>query len=193
MESALGVLNEKGYHAARISDIAEAADTGHGTFYLYFANKEAVIRALAADCAADMAALSDSLGPIDAGAAGRAELGRWVAGFVATYRRYGAVIRAWMEDQLGDDELVRMGLEAFAGIASTLRARMEENSGLDGVDGRMASASIVAMIERFTYYTMSRNMGLDEDAVVDTLTTMIHRGFFGGAAVGATGKASRPG
>jgi AcrR family transcriptional regulator len=39
LEVALKVFSEKGYHAAKIEDIAAELDIGHGTFYRYFRNK----------------------------------------------------------------------------------------------------------------------------------------------------------
>src|SRR5207249_1763842 len=34
------VLSERGYLAARVDDVVRVAEMSHGTFYLYFANKE---------------------------------------------------------------------------------------------------------------------------------------------------------
>lgn len=39
IEAALEVFSEKGYHAAKIEDIAAKLNIGHGTFYRYFKNK----------------------------------------------------------------------------------------------------------------------------------------------------------
>lgn len=39
LEAALKVFSEKGYHAAKIEDIAAELGIGHGTFYRYFRNK----------------------------------------------------------------------------------------------------------------------------------------------------------
>ncbi len=39
IEAALEVFSEKGYHAAKIEDIANRLNIGHGTFYRYFKNK----------------------------------------------------------------------------------------------------------------------------------------------------------
>ena len=57
-------------------DIVRAARTSHGTFYLYFTNKEDLLRALAVDCAHDLTALADTIGPITPDDAGREELRR---------------------------------------------------------------------------------------------------------------------
>ena len=179
LDAGLQVLTERGYHAARVDDIVRMADTSHGTFYLYFANKEDLFRALATECPEQMTSLAATLGPVTPDAAGRAELARWLSQFVATYRRYGAVIRAWMEDQVIDPELVRVGLKAFAAINANLRRRLEEAQPAHLENPEAATAAMLAMVERLAYFTSSRDLGFDDAAVVDTLTTMLHRGVFG--------------
>lgn len=41
------LFTERGYHATRPQDVARAADVGHGTFYLHFADKQACFLAFA--------------------------------------------------------------------------------------------------------------------------------------------------
>lgn len=43
LEAAIHVFAEKGFHAARISDIAERAGVADGTIYLYFKHKEDIL------------------------------------------------------------------------------------------------------------------------------------------------------
>jgi AcrR family transcriptional regulator len=181
LDAGLDVLTERGFHAARVDDIVRVADLSHGTFYLYFANKEDLFRALATECAAEMTALADTLGPITPDAAGYDELARWLAQFVATYRRYGSVIRAWMEDQV-DRELMRVGLKAFSALNASLGKRFDEASPSHLDDAQAAAGAMLAMVERLAYFTSSRDLGFDDDAVVETLATMLHRGVFGAPA-----------
>ena len=42
--------------------------------------------------------------------------------------------------------------------------------------------ALLAMVERFAYTVTSRDLGWSEDDVLDTLATLIHRGWFRGAA-----------
>jgi len=181
-DAGMRVFAERGYHAARVDDIVRAARTSHGTFYLYFANKEDLLRALAVDCADDLAKLADRIGPITPDEQGFGELRAFLAEFVATYRRYGPVIRAWMEDQVADAEIDRLGVKAFTAIAARLGQRMRE-VGVDIVDNETAAVgALMAMLERFNYALASRRLILDDDAVLDTLAHIIHRGFFGAPA-----------
>ena len=70
LDAGLRVFAERGYHAARVDDIVRAPRTSHGTFYLYFANKEDLLRALAVDCAHELTDMADTIGPIGPDEAG---------------------------------------------------------------------------------------------------------------------------
>ena len=181
-DAGMRVFAERGYHAARVDDIVRAARTSHGTFYLYFANKEDLLRALAVDCADEMTKLADGIGPIGPDEDGFEELRSFLAQFVTTYRRYGPVIRAWMEDQVADREIDRLGVKAFTTIGARLGERMRE-AGVDVADNEPAAVgALMAMLERFNYALASRRITLDDDDVLDTLARIIHRGFFGAPA-----------
>jgi AcrR family transcriptional regulator len=180
-DAGMKVFAERGYHAARVDDIVRAARTSHGTFYLYFANKEDLLRALAVECAGDLTRLADDIGPIGRDEEGFTALRSFLSGFLSTYRRYGPVIRAWMEGQVADREIDRHGVKAFTTIGARLGERMRE-AGADVGDEEAAVAALMAMLERFTYALVSRRLVLDEDDTLDTLTRVIHRGFFGATA-----------
>src|SRR5437773_1731798 len=95
LDAGMTVFARRGYHAARVDDIVKVAKTSHGTFYLYFANKEDLFRALLGDVANEMTALAESLGEVTADAEGAAVLRDWLARFGDLYQRSGPVIRAW--------------------------------------------------------------------------------------------------
>ena len=176
------VFAERGYHQSRVDDIVRAARTSHGTFYLYFANKEDLLRALAVDCAQEMEALAEEVGPIDATPEGFETLREFLGRFVTTYRRYGVVIRAWMEDQVSDREVDRLGVRAFTHIASALARRMDESGAPQPVDSTASVAALMALLERFSYAVASRDLGFDDDEMLTSLTRLIQRGFFGATA-----------
>ncbi len=46
LEAATSIFAHKGYHATRVSDIVKEVGVAQGTFYLYFANKEAIFTEL---------------------------------------------------------------------------------------------------------------------------------------------------
>jgi AcrR family transcriptional regulator len=185
LDAGLEAFSERGYHAARVDDVVRLAATSHGTFYLYFSNKEDLLRALADECAAEMQRLADELGDVTPDPVGHGELRRWIGGFHRTYTRYGAVIRVWMEDQVPDPDMHRMGTEAFARLAATLGGRMHAAGGGCGGGGGggalpadLAPVVLLAMVERFTYFMDSRDLGLDVDAALDDLAVLAQRAFF---------------
>jgi AcrR family transcriptional regulator len=169
------VFADRGFHAARVDDIVRAARTSHGTFYLYFTNKEDLLRTLATECALEMSALVDTLGPVTLDDAGYAELRGFLGRFFTTYRRYGPVLRAWMEGHVEDRAVTALGVQSFTDIATMLGRRMREA----GAPADAASISaLMAMLERFAYFLVSRRLDFDADATLDTVTHVVHRGFF---------------
>jgi len=181
LDAAIIVFERRGYHAARVDDIVKVAKTSHGTFYLYFANKEDLFRALLADVSDEMTALSESLGDIGPTRAGYDELRTWLASFFALYHRYHPVIRAWTESEVGDSELGELGVSVLSGFTRALMRRIRHLEAGSALDPAIAAMAMVAMIERFSYYVESRDMGVDREEMLDTLTTILHVGVFGGA------------
>jgi AcrR family transcriptional regulator len=180
LDAAITVFEKRGYHAARVDDIVKVAKTSHGTFYLYFANKEDLFRALVADVAEEMTALWESLGPIGSSKAGYDELRSWMSRFFDLYEHYHPVIRAWTESEVGDAYMSRLGVNVLGGLVQTLAVRIREVGPVVGIDPVVAATAIVAMVERFGYYSASRDIGIDREQALDTLTTMLHVGVFGG-------------
>lgn len=176
LDAGMRVFAERGYHAARVDDIVRAARTSHGTFYLYFANKEDLLRALATECAREIDALALEIGPVGPDATGYRGLRAFLDEFFTTYRRYGPVLRAWMEGHVEDRDVTMLGVRAFTGIAEALGQRMREA----GAPGDVASVTaLMALLERFAYFLVSRRLELDPAATVDTVARVVHRGFFG--------------
>src|SRR5690348_10373320 len=93
LDAGMRVFADRGFHAARVDDIVRAARTSHGTFYLYFTNKEDLLRALAVECAHEMGSLAGGLGAVSTGEEGAAELRRFLESFFSTYARFGPVLR----------------------------------------------------------------------------------------------------
>jgi len=176
LDAGMRVFADRGFHAARVDDIVRSARTSHGTFYLYFTNKEDLLRALATECGHELSGLADTLGPVGPDAEGYAELRAFLGRFFATYRRYGPVIRAWMEGHVEDRAVSALGVQSFTDIANALGRRMHE-AGAEGHDASVQA--LMAMLERYAYFLVSRRLDFDADAMLDTVTHIVHRGFFG--------------
>jgi len=181
LDAGMNVFERRGYHAARVDDIVKGARTSHGTFYLYFANKEDLLLALIHDCVDEMTALSTALPPIAPGEEGYQALHDWLGRFSDLYAHYGPVIRAWIEAELHGSEFGRLGQTMLGGFSQSLATRVAESAPA-GVDPQVAALAFVAMIERFNYFVITRQIDFDRDTVVDTLARIAHQGLFGGTA-----------
>ena len=179
LDAAMVVFDRRGYHAARVDDIVKVARTSHGTFYLYFANKEDLFRALAADVAEEMTALADSHGPVGPDQSGFEELRGWVSRFSDLYVHYGPVIRAWTEaeDEAGD--YGRLGTDVLTDFTRALSSRIAAST-TPGVAPGVGAMALVAMLERLHYYLISRQIDIERDQMLDTIATMAHLGLFNG-------------
>lgn len=103
LDAAMDAFDSRGYHATRVNDVVEIAKTSHGTFYLYFANKEDVLRALVNEAATEVQSLHDALSALPA----EGHSLRWedVHGWVQAYSELWDSIRAAVPglDRPGND------------------------------------------------------------------------------------------
>ena len=171
------VFEQRGFHAARIDDIVRRAKTSHGTFYLYFSNKEDLFKALAIDAMSHMQQLGLELGPITPDPEGRAALREWMVRYVDVYAAHGTVIRAWTEGEFIDPDLGRRGQTVLNELSGVLAERI---SAARGMDETVAINGVVclAMIERFNYLQQSGWVDFGREAAIDALTRAVFEGFF---------------
>jgi AcrR family transcriptional regulator len=181
LDAAMTVLEKRGYHAARVDDIVKVARTSHGTFYLYFANKEDLFRALLSDVAEEVESLASTLGPVGPDEAGYRELRGWLGRFSDMYVHYGPVIRAWTEAEVEGDDVGRMGEQVLTTVATALITRISEANDSTDFDPQVAALATVAMVERLHYYLLSRQLDVPRADLLDTVATVLHVGVFGGS------------
>lgn len=178
LDSGVDTFAQRGYHAARVDDIVKRAKMSHGTFYLYFANKEELFLALTQEVADEMIKLADDFPKIDRGPRGYEQLRAWLALLGEVYERYGSVIRAWTETEIGGSEFGRLGTDVWAEFSRALVEQIRRASTGD-LDPQIAALAIVAMIERFNYYVLARQVEVTHDEMLDTLAAVTQSGLFG--------------
>jgi AcrR family transcriptional regulator len=169
LDAALVAVDDRGYHATRVDDIVRHAGVSHGAFYLYFQDKQEVLRELAEEAADEMTALIAELG-VDPRPTGDA-LVDWLERFVEDYRRHGVIIRVWMEDHARDTSLRRLADDAFGRVVADL-ATVVDTERL----GPLGPVALLALLERFTYFATSRDLTVDRDAL-RSVATLVERGF----------------
>jgi AcrR family transcriptional regulator len=177
LDAGRAVFEKQGFHAARVDDIVKAAKTSHGTFYLYFANKEDLFKALALDAMAAMESLGTQLGPVTPDEAGREALRSWVGNFVDIYAAHGSVIRAWTDREFAARDLGRRARDSLLELSGALSQRIDEARGL-GDQALIEGVACLSMLERFNYFQQSQQVRFSRDDTIDTLTRAIFEGFF---------------
>lgn len=180
LEAAITVFDERGYHAARVDDIVKVAQTSHGTFYLYFRNKEDLFLALVADVTEAMRHLAESLPPIQPSKAGYDVLRAWLDDFYGIYEHYHPVIRAWTEANSQNAELAATGATVLRRFIDQLVRRVEESDRSAVNDPNLAALAMVSMVERVSFYAVVRMVPVEREALIDNLASILHVGLFGG-------------
>jgi AcrR family transcriptional regulator len=203
LEAGLAEFDERGYQAVRVDDIVRRARTSHGTFYLYFANKDDFFKTLLRDALHDMAVITDAFPVVTRNDAGQAALRQWVRSFCATYAAHAAVIRTLSQADLVGEEVWGDGLQLLFRLAEAITQGMTAASPLwlagdaDGrasgpgladspaADGRVAApaghaeltaVACLMMLERVNYL-LSVEVRLPRDEMVDRLTAIIFAAF----------------
>jgi AcrR family transcriptional regulator len=172
MEAATVVIVERGYAAATIDEIAAHASTSRATFYLHFADKAAVVAALADDARADIPtyyqALDDALFSED-----REQLREWLRQKLLWFREHHHLTL------LVDDVLARSDDPAiFAVELHKHMPNLLEHWAGDPETARIRTWLLVMFIART--YTMIPALEVDgvveEDAIVDLLEDVFRAG-----------------
>jgi AcrR family transcriptional regulator len=120
LEAGLAEFDERGFQAVRVDDIVRRARTSHGTFYLYFANKDDFFKALLRDALHDMGVITDAFPVVTHDDAGRAALRQWVHTFCETYAAHAAVIRILSQAELVGEEVWGDGLQLLFRLAEAI-------------------------------------------------------------------------
>ncbi|HYB88707.1 MAG TPA: helix-turn-helix domain-containing protein [Streptosporangiaceae bacterium] len=142
LEAGLAEFDERGYQAVRVDDIVRRARTSHGTFYLYFANKDDLFKALLRDALHDMGVITDAFPVVTRNEAGRTALRQWVHTFCETYAAHAAVIRILSQADLVGEEVWGDGLQLLFRLAEAITQGMTAASPLwhtgqaGGADGQ---------------------------------------------------------
>ncbi len=183
LAAARAVFRERGYAAARVDDVTQKAGTSHGAFYLYFANKEDVLEALAGETAEDMYALADDLGIIEDDDKAFDQLREWIVRFVDAYEHHAPVVNAWITADSVDSRFDQLGREVLAQFSKRIASTIERAVAAGvrhPVEPSIAAVALVAMLERVCYFWMVRaGTGFKRDETIDTLATIWYEAIFG--------------
>jgi AcrR family transcriptional regulator len=181
LEAAIIVFDERGYGGARVDDIVRQAGTSHGTFYLYFSNKEDLFETLITGVTDEMRELAVDLPSVAPGRRGYDDLREWVGRFYDLYAHYYPVIRSWSEMNQQNTEMARKGAYVLRRFINHLVSRVREIDPMPVADPETAAMVMLSMVERATFYALVGLVPVERENLLDHLASILHVGLFGGA------------
>src|ERR1035438_3252476 len=116
LEAGMVEFEDRGFHGVRVDDVVRRAGISHGTFYLYFSNKEDLFKALLLDALRDMETVAGDFPIVTRDDAGKTVLRRWVRKFFDVYAAHATVIRILSQADLVPEEVYGDGLQMLFSI-----------------------------------------------------------------------------
>ena len=175
LEAGLAEFDERGFQAVRVDDIVRRAQISHGTFYLYFSNKEDLFKTLLRDALHDMAVVTDAFPVVTRNEAGRAALQRWVGEFCETYSAHAAVIRTLSQAEIVGEEVWGDGLQLLFRLAEAMAQGMTAATG-PAEHAELTAVACLMMLERVNYL-MSVEVMLPREEMVERITAIMFAAF----------------
>jgi AcrR family transcriptional regulator len=186
LEAGVAEFDERGFQAVRVDDVVRRARTSHGTFYLYFANKDDLLKALLRDALHDMAIITDDFPVVTSNEAGRDALRTWVRRFCDTYATHATVIRILSQADPVGETVWGDGLQLFFHLAEAITQGMtaaaatgiQEDAAGGGLaeHAELTAVACLMMLERVNYL-LSVEVRLPRDEMVDRLSAIIYAAF----------------
>ena len=184
LDAAGAVFEARGYRATTVGAITDRANTAHGTFYLYFRNKEDAFCRVIETVIVDELAVSAVVPHDDAP---RQAMEQGIGTFVAAYHRHDGLWRALLEGMLQSSRVRQMWLdlrrELVMRVSATFGAQQQAGT-VRPFDPTMVAHALAAMTEwsAFTHLVLGEptpDGGSDPDALVATLTDLWYRSVYG--------------
>jgi AcrR family transcriptional regulator len=154
LAAARDVFEQRGYQGSTVGAITELANTAHGTFYLYFKNKEDVFGEIITEVVQELyeRALVPfiSLPPEDA-AASTADS---IRALLTVFAEHRALWRAWLEAVLQSTTIEQRWLDlrrTFTDRIITRFGELEAAGAARPLDAEVVAYALVAMVEWFAF------------------------------------------
>jgi AcrR family transcriptional regulator len=182
LNAAREVFETRGFRSASVGAITKAADTAHGTFYLYFANKEDAFVQVIESVGLEFERVQRSAVTLRRRAAIEATL----RGFVDLFMAHRGLWRALLEGMLQSDAVERVWIEVRTGLVDGFARGLEREQRAGAVrdfDAAQAAEALTSMAEwhAFTHLMVGDAVADSEatDRVVAVLTDLWFNAVYG--------------
>ena len=175
MQAARAVFETDGYQAATVGAITRAANTAHGTFYLYFRNKQDAFAKVMNDICARMYEEAQAPWAEDPATALRTS----IHGFLEVFSAHRGLWRALLQGALQDPEIERMWMELRRPFIDRIEVTLGHRRDIGMIrplDTTVSAHALGSMVEwfAFTHFVMAEpsEAVIPVDRVVDGLVDL---------------------
>jgi len=178
LDAGMAEFDQNGFQGVRVDDVVRRAKTSHGTFYLYFKNKEDLFRALLRDVLHDMEVVTGEFPVVTHNAAGRAALRDWVGRFSDTYAAHAAVLRVLTQAEVISDDVWSDGLQLMFRLAEAMTTGMTAAPrDIERTEhAELTAVACLMMLERVNFL-FSVEVRLPREEMIDRIAAIIYAAF----------------
>jgi TetR/AcrR family fatty acid metabolism transcriptional regulator len=173
LEAAIRVFARKGYHAARIGDIAQEAGVAYGLLYHYFASKEEVLETVFRDT---WTAMLDAVSGIEAaGGPAREQVRRVATVVLGSWKLSPDLVRVLVREVARSPHLqseiaeIRQAMDALERI---VRSGQESGEFRESLDARLAAWVLYGALEEVLTGWVMGSPPADDDEVALAVRTV---------------------
>ena len=171
-------FEERGFNGVRVDDVVKRAGISHGTFYLYFANKEDLFKALLRDALHDMESVAGDFPVVTTDSTGLRMLREWVRKFTAAYAAHGTVLRT-LSSANAQLEIFTDGLQLFATMTEAMTTGMTAAAAAAGhhqENAELTAFACLMMLERVNF-VMTTEVDLPNELMADKIADIMFAAF----------------
>ncbi|MBM3213838.1 TetR/AcrR family transcriptional regulator [Candidatus Poribacteria bacterium] len=178
LAAAVQVFARDGFHAARISDIADLAGVGHGTIYLYFETKEALLLTVFDELMSE--AIADVKSAADSGTDASDRLRRFVDAQATMVEQNRALTALLLLEAPHTSRFLRSGALERIGdyvrfIEGIVRAGVGDGTLRSDFDPSAAATAIYAAVHgTLTQWLLEGTSATPRDRLLSVIDVMIH-------------------
>jgi AcrR family transcriptional regulator len=178
LEAGTAEFEERGFNGVRVDDVVKRAGISHGTFYLYFANKEDLFKALLRDALHEMEGVTGDFPVVTSDETGLRLLRAWVRKFTVAYAAHGTVLRT-LSSANARMEMFSDGLQMFASLTEAMTTGMTASAKAAGrlqENAELTAFACLMMLERVNF-VMTTEVELPEDLMADKIADIMFAAF----------------
>lgn len=182
LRAAREVFETRGYQAASVATITKAAETAHGTFYLYFKNRDDAFAQVIASVAEEM--LDESRARLSEDRFENLE--GTIRGVVVVFARHAGLWRCLLEGMMQSPAIEEIWLWITNEFTDRIAHRLEREQAagtIRDIDAREAAQALSSMTQWYGFRRLaaqrSTPASADVDETVRVLTDLWYHALYG--------------